>query len=258
MSKALAAIGVAAAISFANLSYAETKPALTICGTTWGKLGGDHLPGQGFVPDLVMRVFRHAGYEIRTELIPWPRCVELAKRQQYDLISSAWRGENFAPHFDYLDVILHDTINFVALEGSSIPSGEPESFRDRRVGFVREAGGMENLVAAYPYIKTVDTGKLEALLRMLDGGRIDAIVSDPVSLKEVIKTMERPIKGKIRVLEPPLQINFNSPMIAKGHPHKEQIAADFSAAYRELVDAGLYDDLIAIHDLPVQYPGAGG
>jgi len=231
---------------------AEKKP-LTICGTTWGKYGGEELPGKGFVPDLVMRVFRHAGYQIETKLVPWPRCVELAKQQKFDMVSSGWRGENFAPHFDYLEVILEDTVNFITLENSTIASGDMKSFHGKRVGFVRDAGGM-GVFDNQDKIKITKVGSLSKLLHMLDGGRIDAIVSDPVNLNETRKTLDRPLKNKLKVLQPPILTNYNSPLIAKGHPDKAQITADFAKSYKALVADGLYEKLIKLHDLQVQPP----
>ncbi len=226
---------------------------LVICGTPWGKYGGNDLPGKGFVPDLVMRVFRHAGYKIRTELVPWPRCVELAKRMKYDLISSAWRGPNFAPHFDPLNVILHDTVNFVALENTPIIAGRMADFYGKRVGYVRDAGGM-SVFDNQNNIQIFKAAELKRLLAMLGGGRIDAIASDPVNLDETIKTLTPPFTHKLKVLQPPIQINYNSPQIAKAHPHKAQIIADFDKAYQELKAKGLYETLIRIHDLKVLYP----
>lgn len=109
------ASGVAAA--------ADKKP-LTICGTTWGKLSGDHLPNKGFVPDLVTRVLNHAGYEVTTKLVPGPKCIQDTKTMKFDIVSTAWRGENFDPHFDYMDIVLIDTINFIVSDNSPIASGK--------------------------------------------------------------------------------------------------------------------------------------
>ncbi|MBT6093758.1 MAG: transporter substrate-binding domain-containing protein [Rhodospirillaceae bacterium] len=249
----VAAVFLSVVLSLQASDAAAKKP-ITICGTPWGKLGGENLPGQGFVPDIVMRVFRHAGYEIKTELVPWPRCVEHAKKQKYDLIASAWQGPNFAPHFDYLNVILHDTINFITLEDAALKSGSMTSFHGKKVGLVREAGGLEALFNDQPKIAVHRVAKLKSLPKMLAHGRIDAIVTDPVSLNEFVKKMDPPFGHKLVAQQPPLKINFNSPMIAKGHPDKSQIMADFDRAYKDLKGKGLYQNLIKIHDLQVQYP----
>ncbi|MBF0277337.1 MAG: transporter substrate-binding domain-containing protein [SAR324 cluster bacterium] len=235
-------------------AMADSKKPLTICSTTWGKLGGEDLPGKGFVSDLVMRVFRHAGYQIQTKIVPWPRCIALAKEQKFDLVASGWRGENFAPYFDYLNVIVKDTVNFITLENSPINSGTFETFHGKKVGLVKEAGGLEALFKNQENIGVVKVAELVKLPTMLVGGRFDAIVSDPVSLNEAIKTMKRPFEHKLKTLNPPLKVNLNSPLISNKHPNKGQIIADFDRSYKILVAEGMYDELIKIHDLQVQRP----
>ncbi len=235
-------------------AIAGSGKSLTICSTTWGKLGGENLPGKGFVSDLAMRVFRHAGYKVQTKIVPWPRCIAQTKKHEFDLVASGWRGKNFAPHFDYLNVIAKNTVNFITLDSSSIKSGTYKSFYGKKVGIVREAGGLEALFEKHEKIGVVKVGQLVKLPNMLVGGRFDAIVSDPVSLNEAIKTMNRPFKHKLKSLTPPLMVNLNSPLISKSHPNKAQIIADFDRSYRQLVKEGLYEKLIKIHDLQIQLP----
>lgn len=235
-------------------AQAEDNPkSLVICGTTWGKYGGEELPGKGFVPDLVMRVFREAGYEIRTELVPWPRCVERARRGQYDMVSSAWRGPNFKDDFNPLNVILEDTVNVITLTSSDMTSGAREDLSGKRIGYVRDAGGLDFL-DDLPGVTVSKAATLDKLLGLLRSGRIDALVSDPVNLNEQLKTLEPAFEEELRVLEPALVINFNSPQVWKGHPHGAEIAADFDAAFHKLVAEGLYETLIEVHDLQVKPP----
>lgn len=235
-------------------SFAQTKKPLVICSTTWGKLGGEILPGKGFVSDLAMRVFRHAGYKIETKILPWPRCIALVKEQKIDLVAAGWRGKNFEPHFDYLNVIVKDTVNFITLADSPIAIGSYKTFYGKKVGLVRQAGGLEALFEEHKEIGVVGVGQLEKLPQMLAGKRFDAIVSDPVSLNEALKTMSPPFKYKLKTLNPPLKVNLNSPLISKSHPDKAQIIADFDRSYKILVKQGLYEDLIKVHDLQVQRP----
>ncbi|MDV7338913.1 transporter substrate-binding domain-containing protein [Terasakiella sp. A23] len=238
----------------ATQTLAADKGVITMCGTTWGKLGGEHLPGKGLVPDFVSRVFEHAGYKTETYIVPWPRCVEEAKKQKFDLVASAWRGENFDPFFDYMDVIFLDTINFIVPEDSAYTSGEIKSFYGKKVGIVREAGGLEEILKDHDDIKVQAVALLSKLPPMLFGGRFDAIISDPVSLYEQMKSIESTKGKKVRALQPPLKANLQSPLIAKGHPRKEQLTRDFAKALKEMTQNGLYEEMEKIHDTKIQRP----
>ena len=59
--------------------------------------------------------------------------------------------------------------------------------------------------------------------------------------------MDPPFDDQLKILEPPLFTNFNSPLIAKGHPRYEMIRDDFDKAFKQLIADGLYDDMIKLH-----------
>ena len=113
---------------------------------------------------------------------------------------------------------------------------------------MREAGGLEAILATHPDIQQVKGAILDKLPRMLDGKRFDAILNDPVSLNEVVKGLDKPLKHKLVALESPVQSNYQSPLISKNHPDKDQIIADFNRAYRELAKGSLDADLIKLYD----------
>ncbi|SCA55883.1 exported hypothetical protein [Candidatus Terasakiella magnetica] len=237
-------------------AIAANKPSIVICGTTWGKLSGPSLPNKGFVADLVLRVFQHAGYEAKYEIVPWARCIAGVKELKYDLVASAWHGDEIDEEYNYLNDILIDSINFIVPEGSTIKSGNIESFYGLHVGMVRETTGIveafskedrNNLNISY-------TANLSSLPKMLIGKRFDAIVGDPVNLNEVMKEQGLNVHHKLITLQPPLKTNIQAPIISKKHPNKDQIISDFNNSFRILVSEGMYDDLITLHDYQANYP----
>lgn len=239
---------------FSSQVIAATKTQLVLCGTTWGKLSGHDLPNKGFVPDLVMRVLRHAGYEVKYEITPWPRCVAGVKNLTYDILASAWHGKNFDADFDYMDDILIDTINFIVLKNSPISAGTMQSFYGHSVGIVRDVSGIEDIITGHDKIKVTRVASLDKLPRMLIGKRFTAIVSDPVSLNEVMKVQGLSAEHQLVALQPPLKMNIQAPLISKKHPNKDQIISDFNKSFRKLASKEFYDELIKLHDLQVQYP----
>ena len=70
----------------------------------------------------------------------------------------------------------------------------------------------------------------------------------------LVEPMDPPLDREVIALEPAIKSNYNSPLIAKGHPMKDQLTRDFNKALRELVEDGIYEKLFKIHDLPIQYP----
>jgi polar amino acid transport system substrate-binding protein len=234
------------AVSTPSNTSAQDKNDLKLCYTTWGQHGGESLPGKGLIPDLVSRVFKHAGYNVFVDIVPWARCINLAKKGQYDLVASGWRGENFDPYFDYLNITLRNDINFIVLKDTPIKSGEISNFHGKIVAYVRDSGGMD-AVRENSDIETREVSRMVTMIPILSGGRVDAVITDPESFFLAASKMNPPIDGEFKVLQPPLSTNFNSPLIFKGHPHFKQIQENFDRSFKTLIKDGIYTKLINIH-----------
>lgn len=74
------------------------------------------------------------------------------------------------------------------------------SLRDYRIGIVRGVGSSEAGVRGMPHVERVTS--LENLIRMLDAGRIDLLVTDAFSGLVRVKQMR--LEDRIRLLRPPL------------------------------------------------------
>ncbi len=237
-------------LSLSN-ALAEKKK-LNLCYTTWGQHGGKDLPGQGFIPDLVTRVFEHANYEVSVDIIPWPRCITLAKEQRYDLVASGWRGENFDPFFEYLNITLRNDISFIVRKDSEINSGELKNFEGKKVSYVRESGGMDPIRQNKKIISS-EVSKMTSLIPILHRGRIDAVITDPESFFIAAEKMNPPINDHFKILKPALHTNFNSPLVPKGHPDLEQLRTDFDKSFKALIKGGIFEELIKIHGPQFEY-----
>ena len=236
---------VAFAVGLTGPARAQDKT-LKLCYTSWGQHGGEGLPGKGFIPDLVSRIFAHAGYTVSVDILPWPRCINLAKKRRYDLVASGWRGANFDPHFNYLNITLRNDINFIVRKNSIISSGEEANFHGKTVAYVRDSGGMDN-IRQNKRIETREVPKMTTMIPILHRGRVDAVVTAPESFFLSEAEMTPPIDMDFKVLQPPVRTNFNSPLVPKGHPMFEQLRDDFDRAFKAMVKAGIYPELIKIH-----------
>jgi len=237
---------LAAVILLAAPDAKASDKTLNLCYTTWGQHGGEGLPGKGFIPDLVTRVFEHAGYRVNVEIVPWPRGINKAKKSQYDGVASGWRGANFDPHFEYLNITLRNDINFIVRKDSPIASAELDNFHGKKIAYVRDSGGMDT-IRGNTNLQTREVSKMVTMIPILNGGRVDAVITDPESFFLAASEMDPPLDKEFKILQPPAHTNFNSPLIPKGHPKLAQMRADFDRSFKTLIKDGIYDKLIEIH-----------
>ena len=248
---------ISCALVSVNTNADETKK-VSICYTEWGDYGGENLPGKGIIPDLTTRVLEHAGYDVEVLILPWARCVRSVKFNKIDLIASAWRGKNFDPDFEYFDITWENDVSFVVNSNSALASGDINDMSGLTIGHVRDSGGMDEL-RENPSIQTHEVTEMDTLVKLLANRRIDAVLSDPPSLFAAARQMDPDYFDQLRVLEPPLLTNYNSPLVSNTHPEKDVLRDAFNSSLRTLITEGLYSDLIAIHgeqirfDIPRQY-----
>ena len=218
-----------------------------------GKQGGKDLPEQGFIPDLLSTVLREAGYTPIIDIIPWKRCLQLVKQNQYDFVGSYWIGGEMDPWYDYFLPTTVDRINFVSLKSSGLSSGKISDLYGKRIGLLEGAGGLTAFREQSEKFTVYEASGDVALIKMLKNKRLDAILSNSPHIIGLAETSFPDLVQDIVVLQPPVQTNIASPAIAVDNPRREEMKARYNAAYEKLVAEGLYERLMKKHDIKVDF-----
>ncbi len=92
-----------------------------------------------------------------------------------------------------------------------------------------------------------------SLIRMLNNGRIDAVLSNSPHIIGLAETTYPEMVPDLVVLEPPIQSNIASPAIAVDNPRRREMTRRYNAAYEKLVAAGIYPRLMEKHDIRVDF-----
>src|SRR5438270_651398 len=108
------------ALNWANNVFACDHEPCDLCINylEWGYQGGNNLPDQGAIPDLVKTVWRKAGYRPKVHIVPWDRGVQDVLDGKCDMMAGVWEGKNFDDTFEYLSLIHIERTAFVVLKDS--------------------------------------------------------------------------------------------------------------------------------------------
>ncbi|MBT6095497.1 MAG: transporter substrate-binding domain-containing protein [Rhodospirillaceae bacterium] len=229
------------------------KEIVRVCYLNWGKQGGKKLPEQGFIPDLLSEVLREAGYAPVVDIIPWVRCLDGVKKLKYDFVGSYWIGGEGDAWFDYFLPTTVDRINFITTRNAGLASGRLEDLYGKRVGYLRGAGGLKSFRDRIDHYKAFEVSKDDSLIKMLNAGRIDAILSNGPHIISLAERSYPDWVANIVTLQPPIQTNIASPAIAIDNPRRREMKARYNKAYLKLKGAGMYPRLMKKHDLRVDY-----
>ena len=229
------------------------KEKVKVCYLNWGKQGGKHLPEQGFIPDLLSTVLREAGYEPVVDILPWVRCLEGVKRQDYDFVGSYWIGGEGDQWFDYFLPTTVDRINFITTKASGLTSGRLEDLYGKRIANVKGVGGLNKFRDKIDKYVSFEVSNDHALIKMLTNKRIDAIISNSPHITSLAETSFPDLVKDLVVLQPPIETNIASPAISLDNPRRKEMKARYNRAYRKLVAEGIYPRLMEKHAIRVDF-----
>lgn len=231
MNRKLAAIiTLVGTLSMAQIGEsAAEQNLLKICYTTWGKMGGEILPNKGVYPDIAARTLKEAGYQVSVDIVPWDRCIESVKLQIYDVVAAAWTADTLRNDFIYLRNTGIDRINFMVLEDSPIESGDFEALKGKRIVMFQSAG-IDRFEKNIDQFQVTKVHHENQMIEMLAAGRVDALLSNPEQTVSLAAKKFPALVGRLKILEPPVQLNYASPMVSVNHPRKLEIKMKFDEA----------------------------
>lgn len=245
-------VGIILLLSIGLSASSPTKE-IKVCYLEWGKLGGKSLPDFGLVPDVVATTLKAAGYTPKVDILPWARCLKLVELQEYDMVAGFWIGDEQKKTYQYLDPNTIDDIAFITFKDFQANSGKVEDFLGKKIGILRDAGGLENFYTKADKFTVMKVNNDIQMVELLKAGRIDAIVSDPIQILSLVDRQFPELVGRLKVWSPPIQRNIGAPAVALNHPLKNELITKYNEAFKQLVKDGLYDKMMKKHGVVVNY-----
>lgn len=219
---------------------------IKVCYCPWGVLGDDSLPGKGAASYIVAKVLENAGYKVQVDIINWSRCVDLAKKQDYDLIAALYESKALSKEFNFLNNSVIDKVYFYTNINTGINSGDMDSLKGKSIAIVRDAGGTEALFSRQDEFKIYKVANEKQAANMILEGRADLTYHVDKQFEELLKNEYPDKASQIKKLSPPIQANYGTPAMSKNHPRYKEISEKYNKSYRELVKNGLYDELESV------------
>lgn len=161
--------------------------------TEWPPFSGESLPGNGLLSIIVKGAFAHHGTETRLSVIPWRRALQSMSPGEntadaiFPLYGSAPRRSTF-----YLsEAISFSPVGFVFVRGSAFDWQTLADLDGLTIGTV---GGYVNTPSfdarvASGRIKIIEANDDLSLLRLLQAGRVDAVVMDQLVVRHLLDTL---------------------------------------------------------------------
>jgi len=205
----------------------------------------------GMFVEIVREAFRRAGHAVEIRLLPWPRCMEEVRFGRADGMYVVYKTPEREQIFDFTGQpleFLHE--HFFVRNASALGLEIDKEFtalRGKRVGilaFTKHSDKVTRAMEKGALGKVVAVNSYETLARMLESGRLDAVlaVRDPmVTALHAVGAADL-----VRQVEPDVDV-IPAFLVLTKMRDLSGLRADYDRALTAMKADGSYDKLIAAY-----------
>lgn len=233
---------------FSGSTNAEQK--ILLASTNWEPYAADSMKNQGFTAEIIREAFKRSGYEVKMSFLPWKRAIFEAEKGKFDGVFSAYFSDERAQKFTISEPYISSPVMLcVRNDFGKNNYTSLREFSDMTFGVVRGYVNSPEIDSA-DYIKKDEAVDDAMNMVKLIKKRIDIIVIDKyVALQELQKLSKtNEYEGKIKFLEPPLEIKPVHILFPKINENNMKLKKDFDSGLKAIKSDGTMEKILRRYD----------
>ena len=224
----------------------QAKETIHVVADEWPPFSGANLPGGGISLDVIQTVLQKAGYDVRTEVLPWARIMSGARNGDYDVVGSLFYDAEIETFMRYSDPFCKTEVKFVKKSGTELTVEGLASLGQLSIavgdGFLYE----EEFNRSEALNKVVVTTTLQAM-QMVGSGRVDLTLGSVDVLQHTLQTDAPQLVERVEILPYVLATHGLHMAIREDHPNRDEILADFNQTLQSMQEDGSLESLLQKH-----------
>ena len=246
MIKHLLALAVAIAAFGAVAKADDTKPTIRAVADEWPPFSGAALPGRGLSLDVISAVFARAGYVVESDVLPWARIMDGARRSAFDVVGSLFLDEELKAFLEYSDPFYATDVRFVQRTGgthvfTSVEDLRPYSFA------VGDGFLYEDEFDRADYLNKVTVTTTLQAMQMVAFGRVDLTLDSVDVVNYAMRALDTSLADQLEFVPGTLTSQNIHMAMRKDFPNRDAVLADFNAALAEMRADGTLDAILQRH-----------
>lgn len=202
---------------------------------------GPNAPGA--LHELVQAILQRAGVPARINFVPWKRAVYETHSLKRTAVFPLTRTPEREPAFRWLAELYREDFLFLALRDGRFRWRAPLDRKEARIGILR-GSAMVAVLREMGYRRIIETDSVRESVRFLEGGMVDAVMSDRYIVGHAVKG--RPNQERFVTSEP---IRSTVTWLGGSLDIPEEEAARMQKALAELVEDGSYARILKKYGL---------
>ena len=219
---------------------------ITIVADEWPPFSGEELHNKGISLDVITTVLKKAGYDVKTEILPWARIMDGARNGEHDIVGSLFYDPDLEEFMTYGDAYYETEVKLVQRKGSELTYTTLDALRPHSIvvgdGFLYA----DDFDRADYLNKVVVTTALQGV-RMVAYGRADLTLDSTEVIRHAIKTEDPDLTERVEFIANPLAKREVRMAVRNSLPGKETLIADFNRTLHEMRENGSLETLLARH-----------
>lgn len=200
---------------------------------------------KGIAVEILEETFRLMDKELKIEIYPWARSIEMFKDGEADGIFTFFKTperEKFT--FYSREVVLHQKMSlWVRRDSTILFDGNLANLRDYRVGIVRKTSYGSKVDAAIKarQLNIYESYTIDDCLNLLLNHRIDVWVSNDFGA--VFELRQHGVSERVKMLGPPIEVIPTYIGFSK-RKNLVKLRNEFDRAFRALRESGKYEEIL--------------
>ncbi|WP_316897267.1 transporter substrate-binding domain-containing protein [Pseudodesulfovibrio indicus] len=146
----------------------------------------------GLAVDVLRLVWQRMGEKAQPiRIVPWVRAYSTLKEEKHAVIFSTYRTAERENQFKWVGPIIEGELAVYTLRARALRAESLDDLATYRIAGLRDAAATIKL--EQEGISVMIASKLENALKMMDSGRIEALVTDRFRLRATLRDMGRPL-----------------------------------------------------------------
>ncbi len=236
-------------LALAYTSSARAEGVIRVVADEWPPFSGSELPSGGISLDVIETVLTKAGYNVKTDIVPWARIMAGASEGGFDVVGSLFMDEELQKSLIYGAPFYATEIHFVRQKGSTTTFSDLASLKPYSIavgdGFLYEPA----FDAMNSLNKVTVTTTLQGL-RMVGAGRADLTLDSMEVLTHSLQLAGGDLADRVEILPGVLAKHEIHMAVSKTLPNSNEIVDDFNRVLAEMQADGSLDELLRKHIAP--------
>ncbi|WP_299046280.1 transporter substrate-binding domain-containing protein [uncultured Tateyamaria sp.] len=246
MKKCLSLLALAATLLGTVVQVAGDTPTIRAVADEWPPFSGAGLPGRGLSLDVITEVFARAGYTVESDVVPWARIMDGARRSEFDVVGSLFLDEELTAFLDYSDPFYATDVHLVQRTGETYTFTSVPALRPYTIA-VGDGFLYEDEFDRADYLNKVFVTTTLQAMQMVAFGRADLTLDSVDVVNYAMRILDPTLASQLEIVPGALTSQNIHMAMRNDFPNRDQVLGDFNAALADMRADGTLDAILDRH-----------